>query len=128
MIVELGLLLAFLSGWEIVGDRPAALPLDILVGLSAGAMGMQAAAARRLNVVGVTTVFVTGMLTSLIADLATVGPGRAHWTLWATSLISLVIGAAAGAALFMTWRPGTPLVAVALVGAVIATRLTRPGD
>ena len=120
LLVELGLLAAFLAGWEVAGDHPAALTLDALVALSAGAMGMQAAGARRLQVSGVTTVFVTGMLTSLIADLATVGPGRSHWRLWATSLICLVIGAGAGAALFIAWRPGAPLVAVLLVGAVVA--------
>jgi uncharacterized membrane protein YoaK (UPF0700 family) len=129
LLVEFGLLAAFLAGWEIAGDRPAALLLDALVALSAGAMGMQAAAARRLHVTGVTTVFVTGMLTSLIADLATVGPGRSPWRLWAASLTALVIGAVVGAMLSMVWRPGAPLVAALLVGAVIAaaTRLRRAG-
>lgn len=130
LLVEFGLLVAFLAGWEIAGDHPAALPLGVLIVLSASAMGMQAAAARRLHVAGVTTVFVTGMLTSLIADLATVGPSRAHWMLWATSLISLVFGAAAGVAVFFAWRPGAALVAVLLVGTVLAAAiwLTRRGD
>jgi uncharacterized membrane protein YoaK (UPF0700 family) len=120
LLVELGLLLAFLAGWEIAGDRPATVPLDVLVSISAAAMGLQAAAARRLHVEGVTTVFVTGMMTSLIADLATVGPGRSHWVVWAASLACLVIGAAAGAALFIVWRPGAPVVALVLVMVVIA--------
>jgi uncharacterized membrane protein YoaK (UPF0700 family) len=124
LLVEFGLLGAFLTGWEISGDRPAALVLVTLIALSAAAMGMQAAAARRLQVAGVTTVFVTGMLTSLLADLATVGPGRAHWVLWANSLAFLVMGAGAGALLFLAWRPGAPLVATVLVGIVVvaATR------
>jgi uncharacterized membrane protein YoaK (UPF0700 family) len=127
LLVELGLLMAFLAGWEIAGDRPAAAPLDVLVSISAAAMGMQAAAARRLHVTGVTTVFVTGMLTSMIADLATVGPGRSHWVVWAASLACLVIGAAAGAAMFIVWRPGAPFVAVLLVVVVIAaTTWTTP--
>jgi uncharacterized membrane protein YoaK (UPF0700 family) len=127
MVGELGLLVAFLVGWEIAGDRPAALALDILVALSAAAMGLQTVAVRHLHVVGVTTTFVTGMLTSLIAELAAVGPGRSHWTLWAAALACIVIGAAAGAALFIAWRPGAPLVAMLLVGMVIAaaTWLTR---
>ncbi len=119
LLAEFGLLVAFLAGWEVAGV-PAATPvLAALVALSAGAMGVQAGAARRLGVAGVTTVFVTGMLTSLIAEVATAGPGR-QWVLWTASLVALVIGAAAGAALFMTWRPGAPLVAVVLVGIVIA--------
>jgi uncharacterized membrane protein YoaK (UPF0700 family) len=130
LLGELGLLLGLLAGWEFTGDRPAAVPLDILIALSAAAMGMQTAAARRLGVVGVTTTFVTGMLTNLIAELAAVGPGRSHRTIWAATLASMVIGAAAGAAVFIAWRPGAPLVAMLLVGLVIAAAiwLTRPGD
>jgi uncharacterized membrane protein YoaK (UPF0700 family) len=127
VVGELCLLGAFLAGWEIAGDRPTALGLDILVALSAGAMGMQTAAARRLGVVGVTTTFVTGMLTSLIAELAAVGPGRTHRAIWAATLASMVIGAALGAAVFIAWRPGAPLVALLLVAIVIlATLLRRP--
>ncbi|HEX9094501.1 MAG TPA: hypothetical protein VF990_00190 [Candidatus Dormibacteraeota bacterium] len=44
------------------------------------------------------------------------GSGRSQWTLWAATLACLVIGAAAGAAVFIAWRPGAPLVAVLLVG------------
>jgi uncharacterized membrane protein YoaK (UPF0700 family) len=130
LLAELGLLLALLAGWEIAGDRPGPVALDVLIALSAGAMGMQTAAARRLGVMGLTTTFVTGMLTNLIAALATVGPGRSHWTLWAATLACLVIGAAAGAAVFIAWRPGAPLVAVLLVGTVFAaaTKSARPGD
>jgi uncharacterized membrane protein YoaK (UPF0700 family) len=125
LLVELGLLAAFVVGWQFAGDHPAAPALDVLVALSAGAMGMQAAAARRLHLTGVTTVFVTGMLTSLIADLATVGPGRSQWRLWAASLTALVIGAAVGAGLFTAWRPGAPGIALVLVGAVITAGIWR---
>jgi uncharacterized membrane protein YoaK (UPF0700 family) len=119
LVGELGLLLALLVGWEIAGDRPAALSLDILVAVSAGAMGMQTAAARRVGVVGVTTTFVTGMLTNLLADLATTGPARSHQAIWAETLASMAIGAALGAAVFLTWRPGAPLVAIVLVAACV---------
>jgi uncharacterized membrane protein YoaK (UPF0700 family) len=91
-------------------------------------MGMQTAAARRLGVVGVTTTFVTGMLTSLIAELAAVGPGRTHRAIWAATLASMVIGAALGAAVFIAWRPGAPLVALLLVAIVILATLLRRRD
>lgn len=120
VVVELGLLVAFAAGWEIAGDRPATLALDLLIALSAGAMGMQTAAARRLNVAGVTTTFVTGTLTGLIAELASVGPDWARSRRWAATLACVVIGAAAGAAVFVAWRPGAPLVAMLLVGIVTA--------
>ena len=118
VVVELGLLVAFAAGWEIAGDRPAALALDVLIALSAGAMGMQTAAARRLSVAGVPTTFVTGTLSSLIAELASVGPDWARSRRWAAALACIVIGAAAGAGLFVAWRPGAPLVAMLLVGIV----------
>jgi uncharacterized membrane protein YoaK (UPF0700 family) len=82
--------LAFLVGWEIAGDQPTTLALDILVALSAIAMGIQTAATRRLQVVGVTTTFVTGTLTSLVGELAAVRPGRSHWKLWAATLACMV--------------------------------------
>jgi uncharacterized membrane protein YoaK (UPF0700 family) len=128
VVGELCLLGAFLASWEIAGNRPTALGLDILVALSAGAMGMQTAAARRLGVVGVTTTFVTGMLTSLIAELAAVGPSRTHRAIWAATLASMVIGAALGAAVFIAWRPGAPLVALLLVATVILATLLRRRD
>ncbi len=93
-------------------------------------MGMQTAAARRVGVAGVTTTFVTGMLTSLVAEFAAVQPGRSHRTIWVATLASMVIGAALGAAVFIAWRPGAPLVAMLLVGLVIAAAIwpRHPGD
>jgi len=130
LLAELGLLLGLVAGWEIAGARPAPAALDILIALSAGAMGMQTAAARRLGVLGVTTTFVTGMLTGLIAALVMAGAGRSQLALWAATLAGLVIGAAVGAAVFTVWRPGAPLVALLLVASVLgaATWLTRPVD
>ena len=130
LLGELGLLLGLLAGWDIAGGQPAPVVLDILIALSAGAMGMQSAAARRLGVAGVTTTFVTGMLANLIAELATVRPGQSHRAIWVATLACLVIGAATGAAVFVAWRPGAPLVAILLVGLVIAAAiwLRQPGD
>jgi len=81
---------------------------------------MQTAAVRRVGVAGVTTTFVTGMLTGLIAALAAVTPGRSHWTLWAATLGSMVIGAGAGASLLPAWRFAAALAALLLEAAVIA--------
>jgi uncharacterized membrane protein YoaK (UPF0700 family) len=127
LVVELGLLVAFAAGWEIGGDRPSTLALDVLIALSAGAMGMQTAAARRLSVAGVTTTFVTGTLTSLIAEIASVAPDWTRSRRWAATVACIVIGAAAGAALFVAWRPSAPLVSLLLVGIVtaLAYGLTR---
>jgi uncharacterized membrane protein YoaK (UPF0700 family) len=132
LLGEFGLLLVLLAGWEIATRRPAPLALDVMIALSAAAMGMQTAAARRLGVEAVTTTFVTGMLTGLIAELAALRSRRSHWILWAATLACMVIGAAAGAAVFFAWRPGAPLVASLLVASVIAAatwlrRTDNPG-
>jgi uncharacterized membrane protein YoaK (UPF0700 family) len=129
VVAELGLLLAFFGGWEVFGARPATLALVVLVMLSAGAMGMQSAAARRLGVSGVTTTFVTGTLTSLLTGFATV-PGRAERTLWFATLGCLVMGAAAGALVFALWRAGAPLVATGFVTIVLAAAIwgARQGE
>lgn len=121
LVVELGLLVTFAAVWELVGARPSTLTLDVLIALSAGAMGMQTAAARRLGVAGVTTTFVTGTLASLITEIASVGPDWSRSRRWAATIACIVIGAAAGAGGFVAWRPAAPLLAMLLVG--IATAL-----
>lgn len=130
MFIELGLLVALAAGWEIGGHQPAPLVVDLFIALSAGAMGTQTSATRRLGVAGVTTTFVTGTLSSLIAELAGVSPDWRRWRLWAATLACVVIGAAVGVAVFIAWRPGAPLVSTVLVGIVIAgaTWITRAGD
>jgi uncharacterized membrane protein YoaK (UPF0700 family) len=120
LVVELGLLVTLAATWEIAGEQPGAVARDLLIAVSAGAMGMQSAATRRLAVAGVSTTFVTGMLTSLIAELAGARPDWSRWTLWAATIASLVIGAAMGVVAFTGWRPGAPLVAVLLVGVATA--------
>jgi ABC-type Mn2+/Zn2+ transport system permease subunit len=76
------------------------------------------------------TTFLTGTLTSLIAELAGVSPDWRRWTLWGATLACMVIGAAAGVAVFTVWRSGAPLVSVLIVGIVAATAswLTRARD
>jgi uncharacterized membrane protein YoaK (UPF0700 family) len=54
MFAELGLLVLLAIGWEIAGSQPSTLAIDLLIALSAGAMGMQTAGTRRLGVAGVT--------------------------------------------------------------------------
>jgi uncharacterized membrane protein YoaK (UPF0700 family) len=130
VFVEFGLLVVLAAAWVIAGPQAATIGIDLFIALSAGAMGMQTSATRRLGVAGMSTTFLTGTLTSLIAELAGVSPDWRRWTLWAATLACMVIGAAAGVAVFIVWRPGAPLVSVALVGivAAAASLLTRVHD
>jgi uncharacterized membrane protein YoaK (UPF0700 family) len=130
VFVELGLLVSLAAGWVVAGPQPATTAVDFFIAFSAGAMGMQTSATRRLDVAGMSTTFLTGTLTSLIAELAGVSPDWRRWTLWGATLACMVIGAAAGVAVFTVWRSGAPLVSVLIVGIVAATAswLTRARD
>ncbi len=55
--------------WQLAGPARSTGMTHLLIGLSGLAMGVQAAAVRHLGVPGVATTYVTGTLTSLMADL-----------------------------------------------------------
>ena len=78
LTVESVILSVFAVGWQSVGDRPAAFPLAILIGLSALAMGVQSAAVRRLEVSGITTTYITGTLTQLAAGFVRPTPQNSN--------------------------------------------------
>ncbi|MER5648372.1 YoaK family protein [Streptosporangium sp. NPDC002524] len=87
----LALQIAFLAGWAISGGAPGPVVILALIGAGSCAMGMQAAAARRVDLAGITATFVTGTLTALFE---TSGPG------WSTDnrrrtaiVVALVLGA-----------------------------------
>ena len=68
--LELFILVAFAVGWQLASDAlPAAIPTAALILLSALAMGVQSAAVHRLQVTGISTTYLTGTLTNLVARL-----------------------------------------------------------
>jgi uncharacterized membrane protein YoaK (UPF0700 family) len=70
LLLEWGVLVVFAVGWQYVGDTTADLPERmVLITLSALAMGLQSAAARRLDISGIATTFITGTLTTLMGHL-----------------------------------------------------------
>jgi uncharacterized membrane protein YoaK (UPF0700 family) len=65
-----GMMLAILTMiWHLTGTDRSANVAHILIVLSGLAMGIQAAAVRRLGVPGIATTYITGTLTSLVVDL-----------------------------------------------------------
>jgi uncharacterized membrane protein YoaK (UPF0700 family) len=104
----------------LAGDRSS-----MLVGrvtLAALAMGIQSAAARRLDVFGITTTFVTGTLTSLVSLITRHGmrptAGGHGKRVLATAWAVYVVGAmAAGAA--MQLAPGAALLAPVMIVLVV---------
>jgi uncharacterized membrane protein YoaK (UPF0700 family) len=117
--VELVLLAGFALGWWAAGADPAGLQLDALIAVSAAAMGVQSAAARRLAVSGVATTYVTGTLTGLMAEVAAFGGSSGGWRRPAGVLIALVAGAVIGGLAGTHLRPGAGLVPPALLAIVV---------
>jgi uncharacterized membrane protein YoaK (UPF0700 family) len=99
------------------------------VALAALAMGVQSAAARRLDVSGVTTTFVTGTLTSLVSLLAVHGvvPGAGSQSkrLLAAAWVVYVAGAMAAAAAMQTAARLGLVVPVVVVVAVVGVAAAR---
>jgi uncharacterized membrane protein YoaK (UPF0700 family) len=67
-----GIMIAvFTVVWHVTpaGEERGSAALYVLIALSAAAMGLQSVAVRRLNIPGVSTTYVTGTMTSLVAAL-----------------------------------------------------------
>lgn len=124
LVVECVLLAA------LANDRSGSLALRVV--LAAVAMGIQSAAARRLDVVGVATTFVTGTLTSLISLIVRHGvlpsaSGHGKRLLAAVWAVYVVGAMAAGTATRLTPALAllVPAVVVAAVVAIAAGRFWR---
>jgi uncharacterized membrane protein YoaK (UPF0700 family) len=115
LAVELCVLAGFSAGWELACAHPAGAAQLPLVALLAAAMGMQAAAVRRLGQMSST--YLTSTLTGVLAAWAT----RSTLDGLARSvgvLAAIIVGASAGAVLVTTapaWLPGLVLVPLAVV-------------
>ncbi|MGW2767757.1 YoaK family protein [Streptomyces sp. NPDC001275] len=96
LAVSLALQVALLALWAASAAKPGRLADMGMVAVSAAAMGMQTAAARRLAQAGITTTFVTGTLTS-VAESLSHGSTKNVLRRCAT-LLALVAGALAAAA------------------------------
>jgi uncharacterized membrane protein YoaK (UPF0700 family) len=69
LAVEAALLAAFTVVWHVAGTALTSGSTNLLIVLSGLAMGVQAAAVRHLGIPGVATTYLTGTLTSLMAEL-----------------------------------------------------------
>ena len=124
LAVELALLVAFSAVWWGSGPRPPGLAHAGLIALSSMAMGVQSAAARRCAVSGVSTTYITGTLTGLMADLAVLGIASVNWGRSAAVLAALVAGAALGALVQARFPIAAPIVPAVLLGALVVVAST----
>ncbi|MFI6284033.1 DUF1275 family protein [Streptomyces sp. NPDC051018] len=117
LAVSLGCQLVFLAGWAAVGGRPGGAVDVVLVSVSALAMGVQTACARRVALAGITTTFVTGTLTSMAESAAA---GSAHHLLRRLGVLLALVAGALGGALALSSHPAA---AAAIAPALVAVTL-----
>ena len=116
LAVDLVILVAFSVGWELAGTHPAGGGQLALVAVLAVAMGLQAAAVRRLG--QMSTTYLTSTLTALIAGLVT-GSKPDGMARSLGVLATLIIGAIAASMILEGARAWLPLMILLPLGLVI---------
>jgi uncharacterized membrane protein YoaK (UPF0700 family) len=109
---------AFLGLWVGVGADPSTSAGDLLIAISALAMGMQTTAIFSLGVRAVFTTAATATWAALMGDLSGWSQSAGERRRLAAVILGLLVGAAVGGLLVVharTWAPLFPLVLSALV-------------
>lgn len=109
-----------LIGWLITATRPPVVLRDGLLALSALAMGTQSAAVRSVVSANVSTTYLTGTLTSLLAGVATGGWRREH-VRHVGVLVAVLAGAALDGLLLWAARPVAPALPLVATGTALLT-------
>jgi uncharacterized membrane protein YoaK (UPF0700 family) len=118
VLVAEGVVLAGVTvGWEVAGAHPrGAAQLALLAG-AAAAMGSQSAAVNALGIPGISTTYMTGMLTGILADLATpAGPAVGSRL---RLLAALIVGAVASGITYAQAPRLAPLIPLATLACAI---------
>jgi uncharacterized membrane protein YoaK (UPF0700 family) len=111
--------------WAVKPHALSSSDTDALVALWALAMGMQSAAARRLNVAGVFTTAATATIIHLAGDFAGWKVQAGERTRLAGVILMLLLGAVCGGLLLLHARPYAPLFPLTITAAVWLTAATR---
>jgi uncharacterized membrane protein YoaK (UPF0700 family) len=116
LAVELVIMVAFTIGWELAGTHPSGVGQFALLAVLAAAMGLQAAAVRRLG--QMSTTYLTSTLTALVAGLVT-GSKPDGMARSLGVLATLIAGAIAASVLLEEARAWVPLMILVPLGLVI---------
>ena len=125
---------AFLALWVEVGGHPSSRVGDLLIAVSALAMGVQTAAVFSLGLRATFTTAVTATWSILMGDLSGWSQSRGERGRLAADLVGLIAGAVCGTLLVIharTWAPAFPLVVSSLVvaaAALVARRGLSPRE
>jgi uncharacterized membrane protein YoaK (UPF0700 family) len=114
-----GIVLAcFAGGWEAAGAHPSGAAQVALLGCAAVAMGSQSVFVRALGIPGISTTYMTGMLTGVLADLAApAGPAVGS----RLRLLAALVGGAVASGITYAQAPRlAPLIALAPLALAIA--------
>lgn len=123
LTIELGALLAFLVIWEASRNDPSTDAKLIMLVILATALGIQSSAVQRFGLPGLSSTYLTGTLTTLIAGVAARHPRRALLPSFQI-LLALIIGAAVGTVVVENLPWLSPALLVLPVTAVLATART----
>jgi uncharacterized membrane protein YoaK (UPF0700 family) len=130
LVLELGVLGVFAIWWETVAAAPTGAAQYAMLGVNAVALGIQSAAVLRFGISGLSTTYLTGTLTQLVASL-TKRQEPVHGRN-VVILLALIIGAGLGASVALyvpRLAPAVPIVVLAFVvgcGEIVFHRRTRP--
>jgi uncharacterized membrane protein YoaK (UPF0700 family) len=116
VVAEAGLLV----GWVATSGRPTTGVGDLLVALTAVAMGIQSGAVLSLAVKGVFTTAATASVMFLMSDIAAWAESAVERRRLAGVIGALVAGATSGALLILHARSYAPVLPLAVTGSVIA--------
>lgn len=117
LAVEFGVLLALAVGWEATGAAPTGAAQSALLAAASAGMGLQGAAMRGLGVT-VTTTYLTGTLTGVVAALTGSPRARTDWAAFA-ALAAAIGGAALGGLALATVPAAVPVLLLLPVATVV---------
>jgi len=123
--LEALVLAVFAIGWWVTGPASRGSGLVGLIVLSGLAMGIQSAVARRLAVPGVSTTYVTGTITALIAELTSVSGAVGDRRRMTAVIGALLVGAVVGGVAQAYARPAAAVVPALVVAFVVAVGASR---
>ena len=124
LLVVVAVILLALTGVTLLPNPSTAL-LDATTAVFAGAMGLQAAVARRLGVAEVTTVVITSTITALASANPLTGGDPKALTVRRLSVVILMLLGALTGALLVKVDLSAPIAVAAAIIAIVATLLLR---
>ena len=123
--LEFVVLLVFAVGW-LGGSRASRHGLLVMIVLSGLAMGIQSAVARRLAVPGISTTYITGTITALVAELTSVSGAVGERRRMTAVIGALVAGAITGGLMLVYARGAAAFVPALVVAAVLVAVVGFP--